>query len=97
MTWYDNFKDDHTARIQCKALNIDYEAERPDLSGRRRELFNAFSRLNRRRIEHRPLQLNDIMSEIEGMRYPDKCLEVIENVDSEWLRIEAEKIKRRNR
>ena len=37
------------------------------------------------------------MSEIDGMRYKDKCLQIIENVDSEWLRIEAEKIKRRNR
>lgn len=83
--------------IQCKALNIDYEKEKPDLTGRKGELFNVFSRLNRRRIDHRPLQLNDIMQEISGMKNDDKCLQIIENVDCEWLRIEAEKIKRKNR
>ena len=83
--------------IQCKALNMDYQKEKPDLSGRRGDLFHVFSKLSRRRVEYRPLQLNDIMSEVEGMRDQDKCLWIIENVDSEWLKLEADKIKRRNK
>lgn len=58
-------------------------------------MLNCFNRLNRRRIEHQPLQKADIIDEVSGIWFDDKSLEIIEIVDSEWLRLESEKIKRR--
>lgn len=83
--------------MQCKALNIDYEKERPKLEGRIAELFNIFGLLNRRRIEHRPLQKSDIMDEINHLDYLDKCLYIIESIDSYWLEQQAKKIKQRSK
>lgn len=80
---------------QCKALGIDYEKERPKLNDRQRELFNCFSALNRRRIEHNPLQKADILEEVDHLDYSDKSLFVIESIDSHWLAEQAKKIKRR--
>jgi len=70
---------------------------RPKLKHKARELFFCFSKLNRRRIEHRPLQKADIIDEIKHLPNIDKSLEVIESVDAEWLRLESEKIKRRSK
>lgn len=58
-------------------------------------LFNAFSCLNRRRIDHNPLQKRDIIDEVAYLKYSDKSLYVIESLDSHWLSEEAKKIKRR--
>jgi len=74
---------------------MDYEKESPKLNDRSRVIFSAFSKLNRRRVEYRPLQKNDILDEIEGIANIDKCLEIVENVDSYWLGKESEKMKRR--
>ena len=59
------------------------------------QLSNVFSILNRRRIDHRPLQEEHISKEIDHLDYPDKSLHVIESIDSHWLEKQAIKIKQR--
>lgn len=58
------------------------------------DLYRAFCALNRRRIEHHPLQKRDIIEETEFLSYQDKSLYVIESLDSFWLAEEAKRIKR---
>jgi len=82
---------------QCETLNVNYFEAAPKLSLSAKNLYYIFSLLNRRRIEHRPLQKNDILDEIEGTEYQDKQLSVIENLDSYWLSKEAERIKNRTK
>jgi hypothetical protein len=74
-------------------MGMDYNSTIPNLSERAKELFYFFSLLNRRRIEHRPLQKNDILDELGGCQYQDKCLNIIETIDSYWLSKEADRIK----
>ena len=81
--------------IQCKALNIDYHKERPKLSEKAQELFKIFNLLNRRRIDHRPLQKSDILDEVLHMNYIDKALDSIEIIDSHWLKKEADRLSKK--
>lgn len=74
---------------------MDYEADRPKFKARSLFLWQAFSRLNRRRVEYRPLQKSDILQEVKLLPYPDLSLFVIEKTDNEWLEIQREKIKRK--
>ena len=66
------------------------------MTDNQKSLHNIFSVLNRRRIDNRPLQKCDILSEIEAMTHKDLALIIIESIDSFWLKRLADEIRKKN-